>query len=332
MKPIPLNFLTMYADLAQNVELSDANPGSITIRKIRGESYLYVTMKDGSVRRQRSLGRADNPDAQDEAKRIRAAASQARAMRTVVSTLKQSARIPAPTLATGKVLESFALAGLFKRGFTLVGTAAYQTYPCLLGAYLPSSAFTTNDIDLSVAQFVASDDDEDIEAILKRADPTFAPHMGLEDKLPRMYRTASGFSVEFLTRYGRGRRSPVQFKSLGLAAEALSFHEYICESTTDAIALYGSGIPITVPTPLRFAVHKLIVAQQRKPSRMAKKLKDLSQARELIDIFLETNEADLQDELDAARDRGRAWKQAINASLREIGREARQGVLPFPKA
>jgi hypothetical protein len=63
---------------------------------------------------------------------------------------------------------------------------------------------------------------------------------------------------------------------------------------------------------------------------LGKRKKDLQQAREVIDILLETDEAVLQDCLDAARSRGRTWKTAINASLREIGRDARQGRLPLP--
>ena len=87
-----------------------------------------------------------------------------------------------------------------------------------------------------------------------------------------------------------------------------------------------------VPSPLKFAVHKLIVAQRGRQTQTAKKQKDLRQAQELIDIYLETDEGALQDALDDARERGRAWKSAINASLREIGREARQGRLPLPVA
>jgi hypothetical protein len=79
---------------------------------------------------------------------------------------------------------------------------------------------------------------------------------------------------------------------------------------------------------MRFAVHKLLVAQRRDTAD--KKKKDLRQAQELIDIFLETDEASLQDALDSARNRGKSWKAAINASLKEIGREARQGALPLP--
>jgi hypothetical protein len=328
MRPIPLNFLTMYADLAQGFDFTETAAGSVSTRKFRGKSYLYVTTKHGASRIQHSLGPADDPRVQEEAKRIAEAAARARNMRTVVSTLKQKARIPAPTLPVGRVLQAVSNVGLFKRGITLVGTAAYQTYPCIIGSYLPTAAFTTNDIDLSVVEFEAGDNEEDIEVVLRRANPTFKPQWHPEDKLPKVFMAADGLKVEMLTRLGRGGKAVVEVDELGCSAVALSFQEYPAEETIETVALYGPGVLVRVPTPLRFAVHKLIVAQRRKTAD--KKQKDLRQARELIDIFLETDENGLQETLDEARDRGRSWKTTINASLKEIGREARQGELPFP--
>ena len=327
MRPIPLNFLTMYADLAQSFEFTDAEAGSITTRKIKGKSYIYVTSKDGGVRRQRSLGPASDPKVQEEASRITAAAGRARNMRTVVSTLKLMARIPAPTLPVGRVLQAVANAGLFKRGITLVGTAAYQTYPCVIGSYLTTAAFTTNDIDLSVVEFEPGDKEEDLEIVLRRADPTFKPQWQADDKLPKVFMAANGLRVDLLTRLGRGGKSVVPVDDLGCAAVALSFQEFPAEDTIETVALYGPGVLVRVPTPPKFAVHKLIVAQRRDTA--SKKQKDLRQAQELIDVLLETDEASLQDTLDEARTRGKAWKTAINASLREIGRAARQGRLPL---
>lgn len=324
-----MNVMTLYADLLQRIELQDVRPGSISTKKVGGRQYLYAVEKNGQARIQRFLGPADNPEAQQDAEAIRQAAEHARELRNTVTLLK-SARVPSPTLLIGRILEVVANAGLFKRGMTLIGTAAYQTYTCAVGAYLPASVLMTNDVDLSVAEFVASEDEEDIEAILKRADPSFVPKWSNEDKLPKAFKNSTGFSVDILTRYGRGRKSPVQIEQLGCAAEALSFQEYPAEITIDAVALYNTGVLVRVPTPVRYAVHKLIVAQQRKPAQAAKKKKDLMQARDMIDIFLATNETELQDALDEARDRGKAWKTAINASLKEIGREARQGRLPLP--
>ena len=319
----------MYADLAQNVRNSSLAHGSVTTRKRNGKSYLYVVSKDGSARVERYIGPADDPNTQHEADELRNAAKLAKALRATVSTLKR-ARIPAPTLVLGRILEVIANAGLFERGIVLVGTAAYQTYAPMLGVYLPSSLLTTNDVDFSLAEFVGSEPAQDIEAILKRADPTFAPNWKSRDKLPSMFRSANGFTVDLLTRYGRGRKSPVQFESLNCAAEALSFQEYLTQDTIESVALYGTGVLVRVPTPERFAVHKLIVAQKRKKNQAAKRRKDLRQAQELIDVFLETDPDLLQDTLDDARDRGRIWKSAINASLRELGRDVRHGHPPQP--
>jgi hypothetical protein len=328
LRPIPLNLMTLYADLLQNLGTLTATPGALATKTIRKRKYVYVKTKDGSSRIERYLGPADDPAVQEEVKAIRSASAQAKDMRQTVSLLKK-ARIAAPTLVQGRILEVIANAGLFERGMTLIGTVAYQAYPCLIGYHLASSALSTNDIDLSVAEFAAADDEEDIEEVLKRADPTFSPVWDNNDKLPKVFRSRN-FQVDVLTSFGRGRRSPVLIESLGCAAEALSFQEYPAEDTIQAVALYGSGVLIRVPTPFRFAVHKLLVAQRRAKNQLAKKQKDLRQAKELIDIFLETDESLLQDTLDEARERGRTWKTAINASLKEIGREARQGQLPLP--
>lgn len=319
--------MTMYADLAQGFEFDEAEAGSITTRKIKGRSYLYVTSKDGATRPQRSLGPADDPRAQEEAARILASAGRAKGMRTVVSTLKQQARIPSPTLPVGKVLEAVANAGLFKRGVTLVGTAAYQTYPCVLGHYLQSSAFTTNDVDLNFVEFEPGENEEDIEAVLRRADPTFVPKWHPDDKLPKAFQAKSGLRVDMLTRLMR-KETSVQIKEIGCAAMPLSFQEFPAEHTIDAVALYGKGVLVRVPSPVKFAVHKLIVAHRR--NEAGKRAKDLRQAQEIIDILLEIDEGTLQDALDDARSRGRAWKTAINASLKQLKSEARQVSLLLP--
>jgi len=49
-----------------------------------------------------------------------------------------------------------------------------------------------------------------------------------------------------------------------------------------------------------------------------------------MDILIETDEAAFLDDLDAARNRGKSWKSGINASLKELGRDTRQGHLPLP--
>jgi len=323
--------LTLYADLAQRVGLQDIKAGSISTKRVDGKKYLYAVEKDGQARIQRFIGPADSPEAQEQAARVRRAEIEAKGMRSTVSALKQ-ARIPAPSLPLGRVLEVVGNAGLFERGIVLIGTAAYQTYACIVGAYLPSAALMTNDADLLVASFVGKEEEQDMETILQRANPTFKARMQQEDCLPKVFKADDNLSVDMLTKFGRGRKSPILIEELGCSAEALPFMEYLAEDSMEAVALYGTGVLVRVPPPLRFAAHKLLIAQERSGRFLSKKPKDLAQARDLIDIFLETDSSALEDVLVDARERGPKWKRNISASLREIGRESRQGRLPLPVA
>lgn len=322
MRPIPLNIQTVYADLLQSIGLADVEHGSVSTRKIGGKEYIYVTVKDGSVRHQKSLGPANDPNVQAKAAEIRQAAEHARGLRTTVSVLKK-AYIPSPALPLGKVLETVANAGLFKKGVVLVGTAAYQAYPCLVGAYLPSGSLMTNDADLLVSSFVAADEPLDLEKILQRADPTFKAQMSQTDTLPKVFKAANNFQVDILTKFGRGRKSPVLIDDLRCSAEALRFMEYLSGESVEAVALYGTGVLISVPPPMIYAIHKLLIAQERKAGS-PKRSKDLQQAKDLIDVFLETDGTNFEDALDEARSRGPSWKKNIDASLRDIKQDDRQ--------
>jgi hypothetical protein len=326
MRRIPLNMMTLYADLAQQVDGQGVPSGSISTKTVDGKKYLYSVTKDGQARVQRFLGPVNDLNAKSAAEQIKRAAEQAKQRRATVSLLKNS-RFPAPSIVLGRILEVLANAGLFQRGMTLVGTAAYQTYAGIVGSFLPATALMTNDIGLSVAEFVAGMNEEDIQSILRRADPSFEPKWSATDKLPKVFQSSNGFSVDVLTRFGRGRKSPVLIEPLGCAAEALSVQEYVSGETMMTVALYGSGVLVRVPTPLRYAIHKLIVAQHR-DATSPKRAKDLLQANELLDIYLDVDDAVLLNELDAARARGSSWRTAINASLTELGRVARQGLLP----
>lgn len=329
LKPLPLNIVTLYADLAQNVRKTTLEHGSVVTRTKRGRPYLYAVSKDGQRRVETYLGPADNPKAKALADALRQAAEQAKTLRSTVSLLKQ-ARVPSPALPLGRVLEVIANAGLFDRGVVLIGTAAFQTYACIVGYHLPNSAIMTNDADLLVASFVGGEDKVDLENLLQKADPSFRAEMQMDDRLPKQFKASNNFSVEILTKYGRGRKSPILFEDLGCSAEALSFMEYLAEESIEAVALYGTGVLVKVPPPMRYAIHKLLIAQERSGRFVAKKQKDLAQARDLIDIYLETDSEGLESALDDARRRGPQWRKNINTSLKEIGRQTRQGSLPLP--
>jgi hypothetical protein len=120
----------------------------------------------------------------------------------------------------------------------------------------------------------------------------------------------------------------VLIDDLKCAAEALRFMEYLSGETVEAVALYGTGVLVSVPPPIKYAIHKLLIAQERKEGS-PKRRKDLQQAKDLIEVFLEMDSAAFEEALGDAKARGPSWKKNINASLRNINEGARQGSFPL---
>ena len=82
--------------------------------------------------------------------------------------------------------------------------------------------------------------------------------------------------------------------------------------------LYGAGIPVFVPAPERFAVHKLIVASRRIHDNETadKSRKDRLQATAIMEAMIQQRQnAELADAFMEAWDRGPAWRRAIGDSL-----------------
>lgn len=322
MKSLPLNVQTLYADLAQGVTFSPTQPGSVFTQTIRGKPYLYTAEKHGAARITRYLGLAEDPETTERAQNIRRAAHDAKGRRTTVSMLKRSG-LPAPTIAMGRLLEAIAKAGLFNNGMVLVGTAAYQIYPALVGRVLSSAALTTQDADLAAASLAVTSniEGESLLDVIKRADSTFIPQPSLDPRTPPWrFRSASGLEIEIVTRHRRraDEEHPVVIPGLHCSAQPLRYMEFLIDEPISAVALYGAGVPVMIPQPARYAVHKLIVAQVRRAGS-AKREKDLIQARELILALDTANPGAVAHALANARQRGSKWKAAVERSMREIG-------------
>jgi hypothetical protein len=325
MRPIPLAIQTIYADLLQSVALADAaRPGSISTKTVRGETYLYSIERDGNTRPQRYIGPAKDPAAQQAAAAVRRAAAQAKDRRKVIAAIK-AAHVPAPNIYTGRVLDVMANAGLFQAGAVLVGTVAYQMYPCLVGAYLPAGALTTNDADIALTQLAIRSlrSDEHLDTILRRADATFEPKLSrTHPEACVVFEAENSFKVEVLTTLRR-KSGAVHIPTLGCAAQPLPFLEYLLEETIPAVALYGSGVLVHVPDPVRFALHKIIVSARR---AAAKTEKDTQQAAALIQILANTRQLDLAEAIGALRKRGPSWRAEFDAGVAKLPDDARSNL------
>jgi hypothetical protein len=321
MKLIPLNIQTLYADLVQQVQAASPDEATVIDYESGGHRYLRLQRWVGAKRVSEQLGRADNPEAQQRAATARSELHYREQRRKTVSILRDLMQGPATPL--GKVLEAVSFAGLFRRGAVLVGTAAYQCYPPMVGCILPSGSQMTQDADLATADLTLRTDDEasTLLDVLQLADPSFTSVMGLDSRsLPSKFRTSNGFLVDVLTPMRRrSDANPMPLKNLRAGAVPLQHIDWLIEDTTQTIALHGHGVPVVVPRPARYAVHKLIISQKRQGADNPKRLKDLIQAEALMAALQFADPYSLEDALKDARKQGKkGWAEPIDKSLKEV--------------
>lgn len=326
---LPLVIQTSYAELIDQLRIEVASdfPEGSTFRKraISGKTYWYVQEPTGPAGRppERYLG-ADTPERRKAIEVGQRAKADADSRKTIRRSLK-AAGLPEPDAFTGAIIEALAKAGVFRLRGVLVGTVAFQTYAGLLGVKLPGAAIRTGDVDLAQDYGVSMALNEAIDAplidVLRAVDDGFRPVPSLASPNgATAYARPGGFRVDVLTtNRGADRDEPVNLPSLKSDATTLRYLDYLLRDTVEAAALTRFGTLVNVPTPERYAVHKLIVSTLRRDSgeSAAKADKDVAQSGILIDaLFAKRRAGDLEDALSEAVERGVSWRTRL-----EIGAE-----------
>nr|WP_286134634.1 GSU2403 family nucleotidyltransferase fold protein [Methylobacterium sp. Leaf123] len=159
--------------------------------------------------------------------------------------------------------------------------------------------------------------------LLHEVDPTFrdVPHIA-DGRASTQFASNTGYKVEFLTRnYGKAEYgdTPARMPALGgAAAQPLRFLDFLIHEPVKSVLLHKSGVPVTVPAPERFAVHKVIVAARRlrDAAGYAKSSKDLHQAAALAGaLAVSRRHADLALAWTEAWERGPTWREALETGV-----------------
>lgn len=319
-RPITHALQTLFADLAQQVETAP-DAGTVYRRSNGGKTYLYAKLPVGAERIDAFLGRAGEPSVEQRAADLKRGMSQARERRRTVSMLR-GAGLAGPDRMLGATLDAIARAGLFGRGAVLIGTGAYLPMEPHVGHRLPAATLMTGDLDLATVDLaLAADPPEDMLAILRRADRSFAPVPQLDPRKPASrFRNADGYLVDLVTQTrSRNDSNPVPLDALGAGAAPLQYIAWLIERPLATVALWGAGVALTIPRPERYAVHKLILAQKRQGGGRVKRAKDLAQAGALVHALRRHDPFALDDAIDEARAMGKAgWSDPIDRSLAEL--------------
>lgn len=329
-RKLDLIYSTMIAELLDRAldaqfDADFDESGLFRKRTVKGRDYWYFKPSErgaGAVK-DMYVGPADDPEINRRVASFARIKDDFQKRRKIVSTLTREARLFSPAQQTGDVIEAFWKAGLFRLRACVVGTIAYQTYGTALGYRLVGAALQTGDIDLALFHSISLSVDDSIPPvleILRGVDDSFRAVPNLNDNLgTTKFEASGGLRVEFLTP-NRGSDEltgrPARMPSLGgAAAEPLRFLDFLIREPIRTVVLHKGGIPILVPNPARFAVHKLIVASRRS-SGSQKDLKDLEQADHLAEALEANGRIDeIREIYGEAEARGSAWRAALDASL-----------------
>ena len=333
---LPVSLQTLYADIVDRSwsgsygELIQAG-GSPYKRSLKGRDYWYLKMPmvEGQRKKDIYLG----PDSDDVRRRV-SAHLDLKAVRKerldMIRALRQ-ARLPGPDALSGNILSALSEAGFFRLRAVVVGTVAFQTYGPLLGVRFENTAGQTGDLDIaqfhSVSISVDDEIDGDLLSKLKSVDPRFEAIPSPFDGTKAMrYAIRVGgqeqFAVDLLCPLrGPDRGSLTSLKALQGDAQLLRYLDFLIYGEINAVALHGIGVPINVPTPERYAIHKLIVSRMRLSTAQsqAKARKDLAQARALIEVLLEDRPYEVQSAWNEALERGPKWQEKLLQGARLLG-------------
>ncbi|PAP92718.1 nucleotidyltransferase family protein [Mesorhizobium wenxiniae] len=345
MQQIPHTYQTLYSELAQrSLDASFSTEfnvgGRFVTAEVKGRRYWYLDLPNPDGGKTRTyVGPVDDPEITRRVENFKDLKADIKERRKLVSTLIREAYLPRPERKTGDIVQALAEAGFFRLRGVLVGTVAYQCYPAILGVRLPSTSMVTGDADFAQFHSISTAVDDRMPPVLdtlRKVDPTFReiPHQA-DGRFTTQYSSRSGYKVEFLTPNTgsadyEGR--PTTMPALGGAsAQPLRFLDFLIYEPIRAVLLHGAGVPVNVPSPERYAIHKLIVASRRRTDSdgTAKSRKDRMQAATIMEAMIEQRQSeDLADAFMEAYDRGPAWKDAIRKGLSQVDDDARETVLP----
>jgi hypothetical protein len=339
VKEIDLVYRTMYAELAQrsfDASFDSTFPltGNFLKIPVDGREYWYFHHAQAEPAR-RYVGPVADKALTARVTAFKRVKDDVRGRRKLVSTLIREAGLPAAERMTGDVVEALEKAGIFRLRGVLVGPVAFQTYSAHLGVRLAGAAMQTGDADFAQYHSISAavgDAMPPILEVLRTIEPSFRPipHAADGTRSTR-YVNDRNYHVEFLTP-NRGSDDhadrPVQMPALGgTAAQPLRFLDFLIREPIRAVLLHKAGVPVLVPAPERYAVHKFIVASRRRndANGTGKQEKDVHQARLLIEaLALTRQQAGLAEAFAEAWKRGPHWREAISRGVGYLGKEHRQ--------
>lgn len=315
-------FQVLFSELTDRAltqsELLLHSPGTIVTLEKKSRPYLYwrVYTAEGK-RKDIYLGAKDDADTASRLEEAQSRIAEARRFADDSRALRKQGYAAADNSAA-LTLAALFNAGVFRHGAMLVGTHAYGALLNSLGVRLAANYFTE---DIDIARYdtiqLAARPERGFLDILCRSGLRFVEVPRLDARKPSTSFKVRGrkLRVDLLVP-GDERYSSRLIPELGAHATALPYLDYLLAAPSSGIVLGRDHvIPVKVPDPARYCLHKLIVAALRVSTSAGKEAKDISQAALLTAVLCDKFEADLASAAKAVPEkaRSRALKSARRA-------------------
>ncbi|CAB3761021.1 GSU2403 family nucleotidyltransferase fold protein [Paraburkholderia humisilvae] len=285
---------TLYASVAERAaaqtHIALHSPGSAGRKIVGGKTYVYWRVYLASGKRvELLLGRAGEPETNAALEAKMQESVQMRALAADVQVLRKAGFAAADNSAALTIATLYN-AGIFSHGGVLVGSHAFGALLNGLGVRMTAN-YRTEDIDIGStgAISVAIPQNRSFLDILRDSSLPFLEVPELDSRRPATSFKARGqpLKVDLLVP-GTEAYETKPLAHLRAHATGLPYFRYLLSESASSFVLGKEhAVPVTLPDPARFALHKLIVSTLRGPSFAAKAGKDRRQAAVLIDALME---------------------------------------------
>ena len=197
----------------------------------------------------------------------------------------------------------------------LIGTHAFASHGNMLGVGWYDGN-QTHDVDFayadrSVSLALPTNLKFDVHDAISSLEMGFLPASKLDGLVGGSYVIPHqpDFRLDFLTTIGRDDSDLVNFPNLNVAMVPMKFMEFSLQDIRQAALMSEEGaILVNVPSPARYALHKLIVAGERSGAFKTKANKDVRQAAALVTFLAKYQPDDLMEAWTDLDSRGKGWR------------------------
>ena len=299
---------------------------SFVKKNIKDSIHWYLQLTIGSRKSQHYLG----PDSENihtliknEKKLWEKAIPDRNEREKLVSMLISGDALTVST-AEARLFEILERAGAFLVGGVLVGSHAFTIYGNMLGIKWPSKITQTHDIDIASDNHITLgliNKSINLKQALLDAEMGFLEVPALNRKTPSTSFRIQGkqLSVDILTPLlGKPDSKAILISALNTYAEPLRFLDYLLHDTQPAVIVARAGILVNVPSPARYALHKLVASVRRSAAMQTKTLKDIEQAKLLLEVLIEDRPGDIQIAFAAAQQMPDKFIEQLKQGIKKL--------------